>query len=210
MDWTSDTVNLESPGRCRLFELPAELRVVIFTFALTSDKTVVTYHLDDYQRDSLEEAIQPPLTAVSRQVRCETLPIWYGCNRFVFHTQTPKVDETRQWLSANAIRLAMLKQVSFWVRRFANVPGVPPAYGALGINLDRDAEGLWKVSDAYDWVTVMRRPRDLNIEAKGIIDHAKRAIDKQCRGVIDTRSTWNDILHFMPYLYYMRQQEQNS
>ncbi|KAK5746812.1 hypothetical protein LTR17_000442 [Elasticomyces elasticus] len=183
MDWTSGTVNLESQGRCRLFELPAELRVAIFTFALTSDKTVVTFHLDDYQRDSLEEAVQPPLTVV---------------------------DDTRQWLWANATYLAMLKQVSFWVRRFANVPGVPPAYGAVGIRLDRDSDGVWSVSDAYDWVTVMRRPRDLNVEAKDIIDHAKRAIDKQCRGYVDTRSGWNDILHFMPYLYYMRQQEQNS
>ena len=69
--------------RCILMELPAELRNYIYTFALVDEGPIV-----------IEPCIigpqrvhQPALTRAARQIRLETLPIFYGQNIFEFDIQ---------------------------------------------------------------------------------------------------------------------------
>ncbi|KAF2725845.1 hypothetical protein K431DRAFT_54004 [Polychaeton citri CBS 116435] len=87
---TSPAPPMSSAGTSsfRLLDLPAELRALIFSFALTSPRPLVTFRLDPYQKDSYTEAWPPPsLTFVSKQFREESLPIFYQCNDFVLHTE---------------------------------------------------------------------------------------------------------------------------
>ena len=48
---------------------------------------------------TLDCLVQPPLTFVSRQVRTETLPIFYGVNKFHIEMSNFIVAMTYQWLS---------------------------------------------------------------------------------------------------------------
>src|ERR1700761_2254315 len=86
------------PARSHFLELPAEIRDYIYEFALTSGKPLVAFRLDEYQRDSYEEATQPPLTRVNRQIRDESLPIFYQSNDIVLHNDSSKGGNTRRWL----------------------------------------------------------------------------------------------------------------
>lgn len=57
----------------RILCLPAELRNKIYRYSVVEDQS-------GYRIRSL---MQPPLTCVSRQIRLETLPMYYGQNRFL-------------------------------------------------------------------------------------------------------------------------------
>jgi len=182
MEWTLSNAIRSKTRRCRLFELPPEIRIAIFEYALASDNTVVTFRLDDYQRDSLQEAVQPNLTRVNHQVRLETLPIWCGCSTFVLHTEDAKGRDSQRWLRSNEAHLAKLKRVSVWVRRVARTTG-QSSHGALGINLYRQAsDDMWHVSELWDWITVMRKPLGLEAEAQAMIWRARDLLggDRSC------------------------------
>ncbi|TKA83386.1 hypothetical protein B0A55_01009 [Friedmanniomyces simplex] len=170
MDWTLTTTLRSRPKRCRLLELPPELRIAIFEYALASPKTVVTFRLDDYQRDSLQEAIQPPLTRVSSQVRFETLPIWYGSTTFVLHTEDAKGRDTQRWLVENEPHLGKLK-------------------------LYRQAtDDVWQVSDSWDWITVVRKPLGLEADAKEMILRVRETLNTD-RGSLKTDARdWQHLL----------------
>ena len=58
----------------RLLTLPAEIRAHIFQHVLI-ETDLVTFRLDAFQREYYTYATQPALTRVSRQIRCESLPV---------------------------------------------------------------------------------------------------------------------------------------
>lgn len=73
----SATPTIDSLG-CALLELPAELRVLIYHFAVVSDQPLRVL--------STRDAAQPALTQTCRQTRKESLPIFYGRNYFRIDT----------------------------------------------------------------------------------------------------------------------------
>ncbi|KAK5113577.1 hypothetical protein LTR85_010805 [Meristemomyces frigidus] len=160
--------------RCRLLELPPELRDAIFEFALTSDKTLVTFRLDTYQRDSYTQATQPPLTRVSRQLRHESIPIYYAANDFVLHTEGIKAENARRWLECNERYLLRLRRVSLWVRYASSTNAGSSSQGALSVGMKRDvAAGCWKVDDDWRWITVLRKPAALERDAEFLIQRLR-------------------------------------
>lgn len=172
-DWSS-ILSRSVSKRCRLLELPPELRDAIFEFALTSEKTIVTFRLDGYQKDSYTQAIQPPLTQVNRQVRHESIPIYYASNDFVLHTEGNKSDDARRWLVCNERYLLKLRRVSLWVRYAAITHDRSSSNGALSIAMWRDVTaGCWKVDDEWRWITVVRKPAALQSDAKLLLQHLR-------------------------------------
>lgn len=152
--------------RCLLLELPPELRDAIYEYACTSDATTVTFRLDKYQQGTYQEAIQPALTRVNRQVRVESLPVYYACNDFVMHTEESKAKDASRWLECNEPHLLALRRVSLWVRYVPVAHDLASSQGAFSITMERDAtEGRWKVDDMWKWITVVRKPATVEGDA---------------------------------------------
>lgn len=177
MEWPLTNALRPWTPRSRLLELPPELRDSIFEFALASEKTLVTFRLDSYQRDSLQEAIQPALTRVSRQVRQETLPIWFGNNAFVLHTEDAKARDAHGWLTSNERHIPKLKHLSLWVRYITSLHD-QTSQGALSLSItphrDQDVGAatptvVWKVQDHWEWITVVRKHAALESDAQFLI-----------------------------------------
>lgn len=172
MDWSFPTTAWPETPRCRLLELPAELRDLIYDFALTSPKPLVTFHLDAYQKDSYTHATQPPLTRVSRQLRYETLPIYYSSNAFVLHTEGAKAEDAQHWLQCIEPHIPKLWRIELWVRyvMYINTRS-SVAQGMLRVAMTRDltGDGGWRVDDEWKWITVVRRPAALEGDAEFLI-----------------------------------------
>lgn len=154
----------------RLLTLPTELRALIFEFALTTEQTV-TFTLDPFQRQYYVPAIQPPLTRVSKAVRSECLPIYYECNTFVLHTESPKVDDAKKWLQHNQAYLPLLRHITLWIRYvpLANVRA--SSQGAIGISMFRPRKHAdWVVEENWKWITVVRKPTELKTDAEFIVE----------------------------------------
>ncbi|KAF2171982.1 hypothetical protein M409DRAFT_63501 [Zasmidium cellare ATCC 36951] len=157
------------PPPSRLLTLPAEIRTLIFEFALTSSsKPTVTFRLDPYQLDTYTPAVQPPLTRVSRQLREETLPIYYELTPFILHSEAPKADDALRWLRCNEAYLPLLRRLTFWIRY---VPARGSAgVGAFGVGIGRARKGgEWAVEEEWRWITVVRRPGDVEGDAKVLL-----------------------------------------
>lgn len=159
MDWTVKTLLSSRNSQCRLLDLPAELRDTIFEYALTADKPLVSFRLDNYQRESYQEATQPPLTRVNRQIRQESLPIFYQNNYVVLHAEAPKIDDTQRWLECIESKIALIQRMSFWIRYVTLTNDRSAGSGAISISIRRSkAHPIWLVDEDWRWVTVTRRP----------------------------------------------------
>jgi len=175
MDWT---FRPKTP-RCYLLELPAELRDAIYEFALTSSKATVTFRLDPWQRDTYSQALQPPLTRVSRQLRQETLPVYYGSNTFVLHTEGSKCDDARQWLHSNERYLGLAKYVEIWVRYVSLINDRAGGQGALKVGMKRDVVNkCWEVEDRWGWVTVVRKPEGLERDGEWLVRELRELVGR--------------------------------
>lgn len=190
-----------SPPRSRLLDLPAELRTHIFELSVTSDKTIVTFRLDDYQQDTLQEATQPALTRVSRQLRHESLLLFYSCNSFVLHTEGTKAEQGYRWARCNGRYLAELTSVDVWQRFVSLTNARTESNGALAVSLKRAKAGdPWAVGDRWDWITVTRRPSGVSLDANFIMGSLRRLLadnpalvdtpDDLCATVSDLRSLY--------------------
>ena len=85
--------------RCRLLELPAELRNTIWTLAVSINQ----HRQVDFR--------QPALSRVCRQIRTEALPVFYGTTTFVidhFHTDHGK---WKQWLKSIAKHAELIRHL---------------------------------------------------------------------------------------------------
>lgn len=167
------------PDRCPLLGIPPELRDLIFEYALKSEKTLVSFRLDDYQRDSFAQAVQPALTKVSQQIRRESIPLWYSCNDFVLHSEAAKANDARKWLLCNETQLPKLRQISFWMRYVTLENRVKSANGAICITLKRvNLSSDWTVDDEWRWITVVRKPEALERDAKFLIEHLRQLLQE--------------------------------
>lgn len=97
--------------RTNLMSLPPELREIIWFHALAGDEPLICYlakrttrlptGCEDFplalERQSKRYPQHPPLTLVSRQVRKETLPVFYNENIFSFSLDDRDGNQIGQW-----------------------------------------------------------------------------------------------------------------
>lgn len=151
-------------------ELPAEIRDLIYEHALRSLKPTVTFHLDHFQKDSYQEASQPPLTRVNRQVRRESLKIFYEVNDFILHTEGPKWIDARKWLRCYEAQIPNLLKVSLWIR-YVTLTNPKDSNGAISVQLMRaNDKEPWRVSYHWQWITVTRKPQGIESDARFLME----------------------------------------
>lgn len=84
------------PQMKSLLDLPAELRNVIYEYALVFERNIPPW--DRPRHRKVEEWWQPALTRTNRMIRGETLPIFYALNTFSLHPVRPHADRYVRWL----------------------------------------------------------------------------------------------------------------
>ena len=153
-----------------LLGLPAELREQIFIYAVSSKKPVVTFRLDSYQRDSYQEAVQPSITRVSRQVRREALPLFYDANEFVVHSEGSKVEDALMWFRCSQPHLPRLFRLAIWVRYIPLPTEHAASSGAMSVTMRHNVHsGVWEVDEEWRWITVVRRPAQLAFDGELLV-----------------------------------------
>jgi hypothetical protein len=151
-----------------LAKLPPEIRATIFEYTLTRHQ-LLTFRLDRFQREYYIPATQPALTRVSRQLRSESLPIFYESNDFVIHTESPQTLDARRWLEHNRTYLPLLRRISFWLRY------VP--FGAIQVTITRARKhDPWKVGDRWKWITVVREPPGLTDDVAYLLEKLRELV----------------------------------
>lgn len=168
--------------RSTLMSLPLELRQSIFSYALTSDKPLVTFHLDEYQREVYEEASQPALLSVSKQVRAESLLLYYQSNHFIFHSEGKKADDAEQWLQYALPYLHRLGSIVFWLRCMARAPYSAGPQGAIAIRMRYAVRtDCWNVADEWSWVSTVRQPEATDTDAEFLVNTLRQLMSAQPR-----------------------------
>lgn len=182
--WSILNDPMSSRPKSPLLALPAEIRECIFEFALTSDKPLVTFRLDDFQRECYQEAVQPPLLNVNRQIRSEALPIYYGCNEFIFHTEGKKADDAHHWLRHAQPHLDKMGKATFWLRYLTRTHQHVGPVGALGIAMEYvPRKERWVVSPAWRWITVVRKPVDVEPDGEFLVDSLQAFVCSENREI---------------------------
>ncbi|RMZ06102.1 hypothetical protein D0862_04745 [Hortaea werneckii] len=205
MDWPRfPALHRPKPGRCFLLELPPELRDLIYEYTLTSPSNstsksnnnhnqMVTFKLDHYQLDTLTQAVQPSLLRTNRQIRQETLALFYQSQTFILHSEGTKADDARRWLMCNAAHLGKIRQIELWIRYLTPTNRFTSSSGAVGIRLHRDCSnnsgggggggGEWKVhEDGWRWITVVRKPGGVEHDAGFLIREVRRLLQEEWPG----------------------------
>ncbi|KAK5677110.1 hypothetical protein LTS10_010299 [Elasticomyces elasticus] len=143
-------VRIDGTVDSTLFKLPAELRVVIYEYVLIEDQNITV--------DT--ELRLPSLHSISRQVREETMTIWYHGNEFLHPVVDCKADLATAWnkhcrqLKIRNINDRMLIQgVPDWsnLMRWCQVLCDPSGVGML-LPADDDPNALEKVIAAANGV----------------------------------------------------------
>lgn len=87
----------------RLLSLPAELRIEIFTYAVHPSKNTTPFSDKSTDRGIIvgtQASLHPPIALTCRQLRHETLPIFYSTNTFIFFIDTfTSLRKAQIWLS---------------------------------------------------------------------------------------------------------------
>ena len=84
-----------------LLKLPPELRDEIYSYLMLKQKTTITMlpHYTSFQ--SPVSAAQPALCCVNKQIRAETLPIFYSSNLFLAEvSDDADLEIAKNWLAA--------------------------------------------------------------------------------------------------------------
>lgn len=107
-----------------LLDLPKELRDEIFSHLLLKPRNTITMLSNSHCFRSEVSAAQPALSQVSKQLRAETLPVFYGSNRFLAELGDAEDLETaKNWLVAigdGNVRFLRHLVLSGWTRRAHN------------------------------------------------------------------------------------------
>lgn len=90
----------------RLLDLPSELRLRIYEYAVTSEHPVkITYHNDGYgmwySQAAIARRTQPALTRASKEIRVDAIKLYYTRNDFEAGYCVSKVGESKtlmEWL----------------------------------------------------------------------------------------------------------------
>jgi hypothetical protein len=188
--------------RSRLLDLPAELREYIFSLVVTSEKPTVAFELDKYQKESYEQAAQPSLTKVSRQVRREALPLYFERNEIIVYTDGDKYHGARNWLQDNQSHLSKLCRLAFWVRYQDLESGLSHASGVISVQLRHDPRlGHWVVDDKWRWITVVRKPADAEQDGVLLCQLLTKLVDKRSRANL-TAEDYSDIMFSLQVDYF--------
>lgn len=84
-----------------LLNLPRELRDEILSYILIKPQNTITMLSNSYCYRSEVSASQPAVSKVSKQLRAETLPVFYNSNVFLAELSDPDDLRTaKSWLSA--------------------------------------------------------------------------------------------------------------
>ena len=101
IDTTEETTSSPSDGT-GLLDLPAELRNLIYHFAVVNEKPIKI--IQDEWRGEAEAPKQPALAMTCKQIRDEVLPVFYGANTFVYDPAGDIVQScqrvTESWIQA--------------------------------------------------------------------------------------------------------------
>lgn len=94
-----------------LLTLPAEIRNRIYEFALINIDPLATAPQSNIIHAS-SSAIQPGLTRSCRQVRNETLKMFYTCNTFLLYCDLPHTAKSTRWVASIAGHMPMISRFS--------------------------------------------------------------------------------------------------
>ncbi|KAK5137950.1 hypothetical protein LTR08_005746 [Meristemomyces frigidus] len=121
MAWTAENRFREDCANIRkldFLDLPRELRDRVYEFAVAPDKDAVTINLDYWQCGDLEidvfmdkGPLQPPITKVCRQLRCEALPLYYELNEFAVSLEVLNAFGTKVPVDGPAVVARWLKAI---------------------------------------------------------------------------------------------------
>lgn len=117
--------------RCRLLELPAELRSQIWSYAVAKDYSIPLAGNRDGKKDTGDAIKRPGFVQCNRQIRSEALSIYFSQNIFEIHDEGD--DETFDALNQEP------GLVIEWVRRLC-------VHGAYRIRYDRALDIVVKLS----------------------------------------------------------------
>jgi len=178
--YTEPVMFRQKQPKCHLIALPAEIRESIFTFAVMPSKPVVTFKLDNYQRDAYQEAVQPAITRVSHQVRREALPLFYDSNEFIIHTEGQKAEDAHHWIYNIQPHLPKLQKVEFWVRYVTLTNDHATHSGALGVAMHHQSrEKAWAIHEDWRWITVVRKPAGIDEDGELLVKLLRGLVQKQ-------------------------------
>ncbi|KAK4893562.1 hypothetical protein LTR27_008029 [Elasticomyces elasticus] len=177
-------------GPCPLLELAAELRNQIFALAVVEPEPQHLFLLDSASGGLRASFQQPALARVNRQIRSETLPIFYGQNVFRLDEDLPQATPGVQ-VSA-IIKVPACKQVRSIVFRYNLSFAKESKDNAIGLQIDEDGalqyrvEGLGKIYCAcalHSTLADLTRPRATESGKEGVIT-LPNAILSLYRGVV--------------------------
>lgn len=84
-----------------LLDLPRELRDQIYEYLVFKPKNTITMLPNYGSFQSVVSAAQPAICGVNKQIRSETLPIFYGSNLFLAEiSESTDLAIAKNWLSA--------------------------------------------------------------------------------------------------------------
>ncbi|KAF7198520.1 hypothetical protein HII31_00259 [Pseudocercospora fuligena] len=94
----------------RLLDLPPELRNRIYEYVVVEENILIPSICHHRERTY---AVQPAITKVNRQIRDESLSVFYGCNKFEVHVHRCDFDFFSEWMNtvgvSNRQRLRNIK-----------------------------------------------------------------------------------------------------
>lgn len=164
-----------------LLDLPKELRDAIFSHILLKPQNTITMLSNSHCFRSEVSAAQPTISQVSRQLRAETLPVFYGSNRFLAELGDPEdLDTAKNWLGAigdQNVRFLRHLVLSGWTRKARNQDGnLSGMYRYVRLVFDL-REGRLRVGEEQDlekcapgtlrWIDQLKQSFQAIVEAKG-------------------------------------------
>lgn len=114
---------MTSASQSRLEKLPAELRNHIYTFAVVCDTPIRILKASDRGKPWIPKAIEPPISATSRDIRNEVLPIFYAEITFVCGTFTDRTllaAGLECWIDMVQPHLTLLRKLGTYSYHSAN------------------------------------------------------------------------------------------
>jgi hypothetical protein len=193
--------------RSRLLDLPTELREYIFSLVVTSEKPIIAAELDKYQAESYEQASQPSITKVSRQIRREALPLYFERNEIIMYTDGDKYRGAQNWLQDNQSHLSKLWRLALWVRYQDLESGISHSSGIISVHLRHDPRlGRWVVDDKWRWITVVRKPADAEEDGVTLGQLLTKLVNKRSRAKL-TVEDYREIMFSLQVEYHTVKEE---
>ncbi|KAK4505570.1 hypothetical protein PRZ48_003533 [Zasmidium cellare] len=181
----------------RLLALPAELRNEIFEYALQEEYPLgagASYNLSTlapkvFGGDAAKQGTQPPLLQVSRQIRRETLALFYQLNTFImavhYRKARAEVDRWIDYISTQSNISMHLKNVTI-KHRF----GILDFRGTIDLDLEK-----FMIAGPKLWYNSI--PPLIRKEVESIIDEVHEA-ERTHETIVETLRRLVDVLGVDP------------